>query len=184
MSFEINFRKAELSRLRVFVVITYATSFVILLGLLGMAKSTMAYSSHISTQQSYLNKLREMKNELALSLDKLKGNNEPKSRLISELPVVLDQYRGRPPVSVLYDLEKSTPDNVLVTSVSYDRSKAKAVVEAVCKKQEDVAKMLLFLERVEQYKKVTLLNQIGVDGGDIKVSYELADGVKGGGNAK
>lgn len=69
------------------------------------------------------------------------------------------KYQGGSPESLLYDIEKFTPENLYLTSFTYDRFSGVATVNAVATRNGDISAMLEALERTENYQKVLLVNK-------------------------
>ncbi len=86
------------------------------------------------------------------------------------------EYRGRRPESILYDLEKFSPQSLYLTNFTYDRHAGIGTVNAVASRNEQISSMLESLERTGDYRKVLLLSKSEMEKtGNFKIAVRLEE---------
>lgn len=159
MKLNTNFRRTQLTRVRMIIAFMYASAISIVLAvgvILSMNRSDAADAAILEAQVRELRIERDAQaavyQGLGVTLDE---DNGIRTGWLS----LFGKYQGGSPEALLYDIEKFTPQNLYLTNFTYDRLSGVATVNAVANRNGEISSMLEALEGTGKYHKVLLVNK-------------------------
>lgn len=176
MKLNTNFRKRELNRVRFYVATLYMTSVVLALTGFAVLFDYWEVASKAVSLEAHASELRTEKGMHENIYHELGGSLESEKNIRTEWLSLFGEYRGRRPESILYDLEKFSPQSLYLTNFTYDRHAGIGTVNAVASRNEQISSMLESLERTGDYRKVLLVSKSEMEKtGNFKIAVRLEE---------
>ncbi len=179
MRLDINFREQAYRREKQTTMLVYVFALLVLFLTLYLFTDYLHLSSVLEEREGTLVQLKKEHSLLLAQRERLKPVDTEMNPGLVDYESFLGRYVGRAPDVLLYDLEKTVPEGVYITNLSYDRASGVAVVNAVANRPEYVTKILVSLEQVADYSQVMLTNQAEMEGeGKTKFVFKIVDNDK------
>lgn len=164
MKINTNFRSEQLHTMRTFVSVMYALAIGMVLG---GAALLVDYSSVNSSAESLRKRALELTAERDAYLNAFQafgGGDAAGKDVQADLVALFGELSGKSPESLLYDIEKYSPQSFYLTNFSYDRVSGTGTVTAIVSKSAKISTMLETLEKTGGYSKIMLVSKSDFEG--------------------
>lgn len=159
MRLNTNFRIRQLNRLRLVVALMYLLSALIVLIGGELYISYRGSSSDAALLKKSVHKLQIERDALLPAYRKLDGNIEVKKGDRHKWLSLFAKYQGKTPESLLYDIEKYSPQGVYLTNFNYNRISGVATFSGESSINEQISSMLESFANAGDYQKVLLVSK-------------------------